>query len=174
MITSISNKYATALMNSNINDIDGIANALSRISTAYSLEKTEYILNSFVGKERIIQLLIDISGSLDEKFKNFLYILESRKKLHIIPQISNALNLAISKRDSKYMGLVYSKDTIKQDALSSLEKSISKEIGQSINLSYRKSDFEGIRIDIEMLGVEISFSKNQIKHKLLDSILKSI
>lgn len=174
MITPIANKYATALMNSASQDIDDIANALSRISVAYKLEKTEYILNSFLDKKIIIKLLIDIGDSSNSKLISFLHILESRKKLHILPQIYNALSLAIAKRDNKYVGFVYSNKKIDQDILSSLEKNISKEIDKNVDLVYRESDFEGVRIDIEMLGMEISFSKNQIKHKLLDSILKSI
>ncbi|VAY87731.1 ATP synthase delta chain [hydrothermal vent metagenome] len=174
MITPIAKKYANALMKSADKDIDNISDALEKISLAYNIKKTEYILNSFVDKQKIVNLLIDISDNSSKILSNFLNVLESRKRLSLLPQISHALSLSVADKNNKYIGYVYSKEDIKQNTLLVLEKNISKKFNKDISLVYIKNNFEGICLDIEMLNMQISFSKNQIKNRLLDNILKSI
>jgi F-type H+-transporting ATPase subunit delta len=174
MITPIAQKYASALMNVSGGQLDEIVISLQKIAKSCDVKKVQDILNSFTDKNNIISFFMDISGTSNKTLNNFLYVLESRNKLSLLPQISESLSLSQAKKNNKYIGYIYSKDSIKKDILSTLEKNISSKLEKNIELIYRKSDFKGVRVDIEMLNLEISFSQNQIKNKLLQHILKSI
>jgi F-type H+-transporting ATPase subunit delta len=174
MITPIAQKYASAVMNTAGNDLDNILDALKKISLSFNIQKTKDILYSSMDKNKIIKMLLDLSGSSNKKVSDFLHILASRNKLTIIPQILEALVLNKAKQDNKYVGYVYSDNEMDDKSLSKLQKDISTKLNKDIILTYIKSDFKGVRIDIDMLNLEISFSKSQIKSKLVNSILKAI
>ena len=44
-----------------------------------------------------------------------------------------------------------------------------------LNYHYQNvCDYDGIKVDIDGLGVEISFSKDRLKSQLIDHILKAV
>jgi F-type H+-transporting ATPase subunit delta len=43
-----------------------------------------------------------------------------------------------------------------------------------LSLTQNKSDYDGIKVDISGLDVEVSFSKVRLKNQIINDILKSI
>ena len=43
-----------------------------------------------------------------------------------------------------------------------------------LSLSQNVGDYDGIKVDIDGLGVEISFSKDRLRAQLIDHILKAV
>ena len=55
-----------------------------------------------------------------------------------------------------------------------LSNGLSKKFDSSISLSFVKNDFNGIKVGIEDLGVEINFSKSRINSQMIEHIVKAI
>ncbi|MEN8718216.1 MAG: F0F1 ATP synthase subunit delta, partial [Sulfurovum sp.] len=58
--------------------------------------------------------------------------------------------------------------------MSSIEEQFSKKFNVNLSLSQNVCDYDGIKVDIDSLGVEISFSKERLKSQLIDHILKAV
>ena len=76
--------------------------------------------------------------------------------------------------DNKYLGKIYSDREIDAAKIKDLEEKISKKFNADIKLEPVKSELEGIKIEIEDLGFEISFSIDRLKQKMSEYILKAI
>ena len=175
MITPIANKYAIALIKSSKDDdINDLCQAIKTISQSFSIKKIKYILHSSTNKQKIVQLFMDIANTSNKKIANFLKILASKDRLSLIPQISLALESKQAETTNAYTGYILSKEPIDAQSLKTLQENISKKVSKNITLTHQKSTFDGIKIDIPTLNIQITFSKQQIKTKLIEHILKSI
>ena len=63
---------------------------------------------------------------------------------------------------------------LSNDYVSSIEEQFSKKFDVKLSLSQNIGDYDGIKVDIDGLGVEISFSKDRLKSQLIDHILKAV
>ena len=174
MITPIASKYANALINVAGGEINSIISDMQRLAQALTVPKVKHIIYLSDDKKKTLDFLLSLCEGKSKKLHDFLSILDEKNKLSFLPQILSALELAKAKSDNQYVGKVYSSEDISKDVLKTLEEKLSSATQKQITLSYAKSDFSGIRVEVEMLNIEISFSKNQIKNKLIDHILKSI
>jgi F-type H+-transporting ATPase subunit delta len=55
-----------------------------------------------------------------------------------------------------------------------LSDGLSKKFDSKISLSYVKDDFNGIKVDVQDLGIEINFSKSRINSQMIEHIVKAI
>ena len=55
-----------------------------------------------------------------------------------------------------------------------LSSGLSKKFDSTISLSYVKTDFDGIKVDVVDLGIEIDFSKTRINSQIIEHIVKAI
>ena len=60
------------------------------------------------------------------------------------------------------------------DEIKMLEGKFSKKFNSSIKLNFEKKDVDGIKIDIDSLGIEIGFSRERVQTAMLEHILKAI
>jgi F-type H+-transporting ATPase subunit delta len=174
MITSISNKYANALVASSKDDLTIVASILNDISSSFKIDKMNHIIYSVTDKNKIVDFILSLSSNKNEKVNNLVKILCSRNKLTIIPQISQIIDLALAKKNNDFIGYVYSKENVTAEELTILSNSISKKLDKNITLKVKKSNFDGINIDIPILSLEIVYSKSQIKKQLINLIVNSI
>ena len=174
MITPIASKYANALLNVAGSEIDGIILDVQRLAQALAIPKMHDIIHLSDDKNKTLDFLLSLCEGKSKKLHDFLSILDDKNKLSLLPQILSALELAKANSVNEYRGKVYSSEDISKDILKTLEEKLSSTTQKQITLFYEKSDFSGIRVEVDMLNIEISFSKNQIKNKLIDHILKSI
>ena len=75
--------------------------------------------------------------------------------------------------NNSYVGVVYTNLELSSDYVSSIEEQFSRKFDVKLSLSQKVCDYDGIKVDIDGLGVEISFSKERLKSQLIDHILKS-
>ena len=55
-----------------------------------------------------------------------------------------------------------------------LSAGLSKKFDSKISLHAVKNDFNGIKVDVEGLGIEINFSKDRIDSQIIEHIIKAI
>jgi F-type H+-transporting ATPase subunit delta len=75
---------------------------------------------------------------------------------------------------NEYIGRLYSNEDIAIDEIKVLEDKFSKKFNSSIKLNFEKKDVDGIKIDIDSLGIEIGFSRERVQTAMLEHILKAI
>jgi len=76
--------------------------------------------------------------------------------------------------NNTYVGVVYTNEELSKDYVSSIEKQFSKKFDVKLSLSQNVCDYDGIKVDIDGLGVEISFSKERLKTQMIDHILQAV
>ncbi len=123
-------------------------------------------------KEEI--LLSAVKTVKSNKVNNFIKLLVENGRINIIPAIASELSKEIARMNKSYNGKIYSDSEIDAKTLTGIGKGLSKKLGASISLEMVKNDFDGIKVEVEDLGVEINFSKNRLNSQLIEHILKAI
>ena len=160
-------------------EAESFANAVElfkSLSTSFDNSKFAEVLTSpLVSNSDKDSILLDVvkSASSDE-INNLMKLLVLKNRAGLIPAISNVLSAEYSKQLNEFNGKVYSSDDMSSDVIEDLAKKISTKVNSKINLTFVKSDFNGIKVDVEALGLEINFSRERINNQLIDHILKAI
>ena len=106
--------------------------------------------------------------------KNFINLLAEKRRFDILPFVAKDLKAEIAKMNNNFVGIVYTNEELSSEFVSSIEQQFSKKFDVKLSLSQNVGDYDGIKVDIDGLGVEISFSKDRLKSQLIDHILKAV
>lgn len=172
----VAKRYVKALIDGrNSQVVNNISVNLNTISSAFCDEKFISIISSpEVADYAKLDLIISLVDLADETLKNFIKLLGEKRRLSLLPLIANELNVQIAKMNNNYVGVVYTNQELSNDYISSIEEQFSKKFDVKLSLSQKVCDYDGIKVDIDGLGVEISFSKERLKSQLIDHILKAV
>ena len=172
----VAKRYVKALIDGRDNQvINNISGNLNTISSAFFDEKFISIITSpEVADNAKVDLIISLVDSADGIFKNFIKLLGEKRRLSLLPIIAKELNTQIAKMNNNYIGDVYTNQVLSNDYVSSIEEQFSKKFNVKLSLTQNVCDYDGIKVDIDGLGVEISFSKERLKSQLIDHILKAV
>ena len=172
----VAKRYVKALIDGrNSQVVNNISVNLNTISSAFCDEKFISIISSpEVADYAKLDLIISLVDLADETLKNFIKLLGEKRRLSLLPLIANELNVQIAKMNNNYVGVVYTNQELSNDYVSSIEEQFSKKFDVKLSLSQKVCDYDGIKVDIDGLGVEISFSKERLKSQLIDHILKAV
>ena len=172
----VAKRYVKALIDGRDNQvINSISGNLNTISSAFCDEKFISIITSpEVADNAKVDLIISLVDSADGIFKNFIKLLGEKRRLSLLPIIAKELSSLIAKKNNSYVGVVYTNQELSSNYVSSIEEQFSKKFDVKLSLSQNVCDYDGIKVDIDGLGVEISFSKERLKSQLIDHILKAV
>ncbi|WP_121627857.1 F0F1 ATP synthase subunit delta [Poseidonibacter antarcticus] len=172
----VAKKYVKALVDGReAKNITLISNNLNSISTAFSNAKFNSIMSSPEVKDsKKVELVLSLVGKADKTLTNFVKLLGEKRRLELLPFIADELNVQIAKMNNTYVGVVYTNKELSSDYVSSIENQFSKKFDVKLSLSQDVCDYDGIKVDIDGLGVEISFSKERLKSQMIDHILKAV
>ncbi|RUM72306.1 MAG: F0F1 ATP synthase subunit delta [Sulfurovum sp.] len=171
----IAKRYVQAL-SSTIKNKEEAAIVLDTLAMAIKDEKIQKVLLSPVvsDEKKTEMILAALDKNVDASIVNFIKILGENKRLDLIPVIANVLNTDLQKASNNYAGVVKSNETLNAKTLSQLEETLEKYTGSAIKLAQDKSDFDGLRVIVNDLGIEVNFSKQRVKEQLIDFIKKSL
>ena len=173
----VAKRYVKALIDGRDNQvINNISYNLNIISSAFGDEKFISIISSpEIADYSKVDLIISLVDTANDKtFNNFIKLLGEKRRLSLLPFIANELNIQIAKMNNSYVGVVYTNQELSSNYISSIEEQFSKKFDVKLSLSQNVCDYDGIKVDIDGLGVEISFSKERLKSQLIDHILKAV
>ncbi|QKF82707.1 F0F1 ATP synthase subunit delta [Halarcobacter ebronensis] len=172
----IAKRYVKALLDGrDVKSSTAIYNDLKTISKAFNDEKFTLILTSSeVKNSDKVELVISFLENSSDDLKNFIKLLGTNKRLGLIPAIVDELESKIAKMNNTYTGVVYTNKELAADYISSIEKKFSERFNVKLTLSQNICDYDGIKVDIDSLGVEIAFSKERLKSQMIDHILKAV
>jgi F-type H+-transporting ATPase subunit delta len=101
-------------------------------------------------------------------------LLVENKRIEIIPALAAELKKSLSNATKNYSGLVYSDSDIDSSVIEQLSSGLSKKFDSNISLTFIKNDFNGIKVNVDSLGIEINFSKSRINSQMIEHIVKAI
>lgn len=173
MSNLVAKRYVKALMSrDNANDV---CNELSQIATAYNDDKFLSIIESTdIKSSAKVSLILSFIDNCSTTSINLINLLDENKRLNIIPDIANEMKKELAALSNIYTGVVYTNQELTSDVVTKIENSFSKKFDTSLTLTQDICNYDGIKVDIEGLGVEIAFSKERLKSQMIDHILKAV
>lgn len=134
-----------------------------------------FMQNPEIDRQDKENILLDAVKSVkSNKLNNFIRLLVEKNRIDIIPAISNVLTKEISAIKNNYIGYIYSNEKLDEKSLTGLSKNLSDKIGAKIDLQQIQNGFDGIKVNVKDLGIEIDFSKTKIDSQITNHILKAI
>jgi len=175
MSTLVAKRYVKALIKDrDVEQVVAIQTQLNTISSAFLDDKFLVIISSVdVTVEDKVNLLFSFLDGVDDTLKNLIRLLSEKRRLEIIPDIAVELNKEVAVLKNSYVGVVYSKDELSSEYLSDIESSLSKKFDIELSLKNKFGSYDGIKVDIDGLNVEISFSQERLKSQMIDHILRA-
>ena len=173
----IAKRYIKAMISgSDATSIQNMTDVFSVLADAFKDKKFVQIIdNPNVSTNEKSEILLESVKSADSsQINNLIKLLVENKRINIIPAIAQELKKDLASSTKTYNGIVYSDSDIDSKTMQELSNGLSKKFDASITLSYVKSDFNGIKVDVEDLGVEIDFSKSRINSQMIEHIVKAI
>ena len=176
MIDLVAKRYVKAIMaDRDNNSLTSIYNELSSISSAYSDEKFTLIISSTdVSVESKVELILSFVDNCSETTKNLIKLLADKKRLGLIPGIVYALKQELAVINNTYEGIVYTDKELSASDLENLNSQFAKKFDVNLELTQKICDYNGIKVDIDGLGVEVGFSKERLKSQMIEHILKAV
>jgi len=173
----IAKRYIKALLSdSDIAFAQNVTVVFEALSNSFENEKFLNIISSNdVSANEKVSLLLDVVKSANsQRVDNFIRLLVENKRINIIPAIAEELRKNLADMTKTYSGVVLSNTNIKAKTIKDLSKGLSEKYNSKIVLSFEKTDFNGIKVEVDDLGIEINFSKDRINSQIIEHIIKAI
>ena len=158
------------------NEIKKVGELISVLAKLFTDSKFVEVLNSpNVKSEQKLEILLEAVKSVkSNKVNNFIKLLIENNRIDIIPAIDKEMKKDLAISTKKYIGVIYSNSDLDQNVIKDLSNGLSKKFDSTISLNFIKDNFNGIKVDVEDLGVEINFSKDRINAQMIEHIVKAI
>jgi len=173
----VAKRYINAIRGlTDLETFEKIATLFFGLSNSFNDAKfLDIISNPSVKKSDKATLLLDSVKVAESKMvDNLLLLLVEKNRVNVIPAIAEGMRKIIAADKKLYSGTVYSDSDIDESTLQSISAGLSKRVDANVDLNFVKSDFNGIKVDVEDLGLEVNLSKDRINSELINHILKAI
>jgi len=173
----IAKKYAKALMESGdeksvaarTDVLRGVAEALQ------DPEVLQAITSPLIDREKKAQWVLDALGKkTDPIVENLIRLMAERGRLDLIPQMVQLIDFERKKASNRFEGIVYTDEELSKKSIAKLEKALESYSGAEIQLELATSEQPGLKVEVEELGIELSFSREKVKRALIEHIQKAL
>lgn len=156
-------------------ELDTFTSDLEKISEAYEYEKFKNIiaLPTLSSSEKA-KFLISLIKKPSQKFQNFISLIAQNKRFNLLPLIANGLKAEHAIAQNIYLGKIYANTKLSKEQIKALEDSFSKRFNAKIELEVADKSYNGVKVELNELGVEVSFSVDRLKAQMSEYILKAI
>ena len=145
---------------------------------AESFKDTKFVdivNNPGVSKDQKSELLLAaVKPANSSDVDNLVKLLVEQNRINVIPALAEALRKDVANTSKTYNGIIYSDSDIDSKLIAELSGGLSKKFDSTITLDFVKNSFDGIKVDVEDLGIEIDFSKTRINSQIIEHIVKAI
>ena len=173
----IAKRYIKAIKkSSDIASMENMTTIFSAMAKSFEDAKFVNVINNpNVSKDQKSDILLAAVKSADSKdIDNLIKLLVEHNRINIIPALAEVLRKDVAEANKTYSGIVYSDSDIDAKTIEDLGNGLSKKFDSNISLEFSKNDFNGIKVDVEDLGIEIDFSKTRINNQIIQHIVKAI
>lgn len=164
---------ATLMPQKELEEILPLFRKLANVST---ISKFKEILESpcISIKQKEDFILKDILESSSQvKFVNFIRILAEHNRLNLFEELYGELSSYLSALKKEYIAQLIVSECCEDAILKEIESSFSRKLGVNLLLKQQVVANCGIRLIVEDLGVEVSFSQEKFINDLRNHILKA-
>ena len=173
----IAKRYVKALKESlEQGDLENVKVVFRALAAEFSNDKFVQIISSpdTTSQQKETLLLEGVKGAQSDQVNNLIRLLVENGRIGIIPAMADELEKEIARSTKSYQGKVYSNSDIDAGVIAGLSENLGKKVDASIALDFVKTDFDGIKVEVEALGIEVNFSKSRLNMQIIDHILKAI
>jgi F-type H+-transporting ATPase subunit delta len=176
MVDLVAKRYVKALMSERDNEgLTLVYNELKEISSAFTDDKFLLILSSIeVVSSKKVELILSFIDKCSESTKNLVNLLGTNKRLAIIPVIVSELEAQLSVLNNSFNGVIYTNKKLEQSDIDILNSKFSQKFKVKLNLTQNICDYNGLKVSIDGLGVEVGFAKSRLKLQMIEHILKAV
>ena len=166
----IAKRYAKALMElSDSKSLQKDVMVLKALSSSMR-EKSinELVISPLISNDKKFEVVVEpLKNKMSDKLYKLLSVMSSHGRLSLIPKLSEYLEYEIKRAENSYEGVISSDGTVKRGEIAKLEKRLSEYTGATIKLVNSGNKIDGIKVEVEDLGIELSYSKDRVKADLL-------
>jgi len=173
----IAKRYIKAIKDgSDIDSMENMTSIFSALAESFENEKFVNIIDNpnILAKDKLDILLDAVKSANSDEVNNFIKLIVENGRINIIPAIAEEMRKDVANTTKTYEGIVYSDSDIDAKVIQDLGDGLSKRFDSKITLEFMKNDFDGIKVDVEDLGIEINFSKTRINNQIIEHIVKAI
>ena len=172
----VAKKYVKAILSdAKPGELSAFIENLVELAAAFGSEKFKSIISLPTLKAvKKVEFILSLVKNSDAKFANFIKLLGANKRLELIPAILNEMKIEQSLLENTYRGEVVGNFDLSAEQLKALEENFSKKFDSKIKLDGSKSDYNGVKVELDDLGVEVNFSIDRLKSQMSEYILKAI
>tara|TARA_B110000046_G_C12997102_1_gene400499 strand:+ start:1232 stop:1762 length:531 start_codon:yes stop_codon:yes gene_type:complete len=176
MIDLVAKRYVKALMfNRDQESLTLVYNELREISSAFTDDKFSLIISSIeVANSKKVELILSFFDKCDESTKNLVKLLGDNKRLTIIPVIVYELEAQLSVLNNSFQGVISTNEELEQSDVDTINSKFSQKFKVELSLTQNICDYDGVKVSIDGLGVEVGFAKNRLKSQMIEHILKAV
>ncbi|WP_394994221.1 F0F1 ATP synthase subunit delta [uncultured Helicobacter sp.] len=176
MMDLVAKKYTRAILDSfSTQEIEQVITLLSALNKAFEDKSLrDFIHSPFIEKAKKEELLLGVFSECEEKFENLIRLLVRSDRISAIPGIVRTLEKKILADKKQYVAVLKIKEELDSTTLQNIAKSLSSRLNVNLDVRQERAAIDGIRLSVEDLGVEISFSKERFFTDLTNHILKAI
>ncbi|PPB66663.1 F0F1 ATP synthase subunit delta [Campylobacter hyointestinalis] len=172
----IAKKYVRALIASlEASEFDKMNESLAVLGVVSGFPRLKVILDSpDISSKSKSDFIFSLVENGSEKLKKFINLLGENKRLDVLPDIAKEFAYQKSVKDNEFTGLISGNFEFSKAEKEQLEQSFSKKFGSKISFETIKNDYNGVKIELDSLGLEVSFSIDRLKAQMSEYILKAI
>jgi F-type H+-transporting ATPase subunit delta len=173
----IAKRYIKALKQScDAKAMQGISVVFAALAESFKDSKFISIIdNPNVSKDEKSEILLAaVKPAKSKEIDSLIKILVEKNRINVIPALAEGMRKDMANSSKTYSGVVYSDSDIDAKVIKDLSGGLSKRFDSNISLEFIKDDFDGIKVDVEDLGIEINFSKTRINSQIIEHIVKAI
>jgi F-type H+-transporting ATPase subunit delta len=177
MSSLIAKKYANALLEIDGLSIEDVKDDLKAIADVINsnADVAEFLNSPLANKDAKFESVVaPLKDKLDQKVINLLSLMSEKGRLSLIPDLVEILDKEIQAKNALYSGYVETSDEIDATLVEKLEKKLSAYSNTNVKLEVKKSDIDGIKVEVSDLGLELNFSKESVKRALIEEIKKAL
>jgi len=176
MVELVAKRYVKALMSGRDSaGISAICEELKQVASAFCDDKFISILaTTDINSNQKVELLLSFVENPSSDFTNLIKLLGEKKRLDIIPNLINSLEKELAVLNNSYTGVVYTNKELSTADMEKFTSQFASKFNVTLELAQNVCDYDGIKVDIDGLGVEVGFSKERLKSQMIEHILKAV
>ena len=177
MKEQIAKRYTDALVDGvSIDDLVTLQEIFSSLADVLEDEKVKSIFFSpYMNDETRQEILLNaVATAKSDKVNNMIKLLVEKRRVDVFGAIADSLSDMVAKQSKSYTGKVYANTTVKKATLTKFGKNIGARVDADVSFESVKDDYNGVKVAVDGLGIEVSFSKSNVRNQMIQHILKSI
>ncbi|EES89584.1 F0F1 ATP synthase subunit delta [Helicobacter canadensis] len=149
---------------------------LSTLANAYQISKFKEIVESpYVDISKKVEFILQVilENKTTQRFSNFIKVLAEHKRLNLFQELYAELFSYIAFLNKEYVANLRVSEKYDEVVLNDIQSQFSKKLGVNLILKQEIVQEIGIKLIVEDLGIEISFSQEKFIQDLRNHIIKA-